>query len=94
MHAELNCKICVELSADYRSSRDQFVNKMLLEVRRTIVVWSVRWRKTTLWYRFKISVLEAQKKAIAAVVGGLLEEMLKNHIGVPQLVNVVGPPYL
>ena len=27
--------------------------------------------------------LEAQMKAIAAVVRGLLEEALKNHVGVP-----------
>ena len=44
-------------------------------------------------YRFKISDFEVQKKAIAAVVGGLLEEALKDHVGAPQLANVVGPPY-
>ena len=65
---------------------------MLLDVRRPIVFWSVRWRKTT--YCFEISVLGAQKKAIAAVVRGLLEEALKDHIGAPQLANVVDPPYL
>ena len=43
-----------------------------------IVFWSVRWRKTTLPLR--ISVLGTQKKAIAAVVGGLLEETLKDDI--------------
>ena len=43
-------------------------------------------------YRFERSVLGAQK-AIAAVVGGLLEEALKDHVGAPQLANVVGPPY-
>ena len=37
---------------------------------------------------------EAQMKAISAVVGGLLEKALKDHVGVPQLENVVGPPYL
>ena len=42
-------------------------------------------------YRFETSVLGAQKKAIAAVVGGLLEEALKDHVGAPQLANAVGP---
>ena len=39
-------------------------------------------------------VLGVQKKAIAAVVGGLLEKELKGHVGAPQLVNVISPPYL
>ena len=42
-------------------------------------------------YRFKISVFGAQKKAIAFVVRGLLEEMLKDHVGVSQLANIVVP---
>ena len=33
-------------------------------------------------------------KAITAVVGGLLVEVLKDHVGAPQLVNVIGPLYL
>ena len=33
-------------------------------------------------------------KAIASMVGGFLEEALKDHVGVPQLENVVGPSYL
>ena len=33
-------------------------------------------------------------KAIAAVVRGLLEKTLKNHIGMPHLENIVGTPYL
>ena len=37
---------------------------------------------------------QTQMKAIAAVVGGLLEEALKNHVGVWQLENMVGPLYL
>ena len=45
-------------------------------------------------YRFKISVLGAQKKAISALVEGLLEEALKDHVGTSQLANVVGPPYM
>ena len=45
-------------------------------------------------YCFEISVLGAQKKAIAAMVGGLLEEALKYHVGAPLLANIVGPPYL
>ena len=47
-------------------------------------------------YRFQISVVGAQKKAIAAVVRDLLEEMLKDHVSVQQLhvANIVGPPYL
>ena len=36
-------------------------------------------------YSFAGSVLRAQVKVIAAVVGGLLEEVLKDHIGEPQL---------
>ena len=40
-------------------------------------------------YRFEISVLRAQKKAIAAVVEGLLEEALKDHVGAPQLAIIV-----
>ena len=32
-------------------------------------------------------------KAIAAVVGGLLEEALKDNVGAPQLENI-GQPYL
>ena len=42
-------------------------------------------------YGFEISVLGAQKKAIAALVS---KEALKDHVGVPQLANVVGPLYL
>ena len=37
---------------------------------------------------------KSQMKAIATVVGdrgGLVEEVLKNHVYVPQLGNVVGP---
>ena len=37
---------------------------------------------------------EVQMKAITAMVGGLLEEALKDHVGVPQLDNVVGQLYL
>ena len=37
---------------------------------------------------------EVQMKAIAGVVRGLLEEALKDHVGAPQLENIVGPPYL
>ena len=40
-------------------------------------------------YRFAESVLRVQKKAITAVVGGLLEETLKAHGGARQLKNVV-----
>ena len=36
----------------------------------------------------------ALQEAFSIVVGGLLEEALKDHIGAPQLENVVGPPYL
>ena len=68
---------------------------MLLDGRRKIVFFSVRWRKTTYSvYRFETCVLRVQKKAIAAVVGGVLEEAIKDNVGVPQLANVVGPPYL
>ena len=34
-------------------------------------------------YRFAGSYLRVQMKAIAAVVGGLLEEVLKDRIGAP-----------
>ena len=40
---------------------------------------------------------EAQMKAIAAEVGGLLEEALKDHVGVLQLEKActhLGPPYV
>ena len=37
--------------------------------------------------------LEAQMKAIVGVVRGLLEEALKDHVGAPQLENIVGLPY-
>ena len=49
-------------------------------------------------YRFAGSVLGAQMKPIAAVVGGFLKEAFKDHVGAPegapQLEKVVGPPYL
>ena len=38
--------------------------------------------------------MEEDKAAIAAVVEGLLEEVLKNHVGAPQLKNVLSPLYL
>ena len=75
-----------------RSSCNQFVKQMLLDVHRTIVFLSVRWKEIT--YRFAVSVLGAQKKVIAAMVRGLLDEALKHHVRVPQLANIVGPPYL
>ena len=37
---------------------------------------------------------EVHMKAITGVVGGLLKEVLKDHIGAPQLENIVGLPYL
>ena len=36
---------------------------------------------------------KVQMKVIAAMVGGLLEEALKDHVGAPQLDNIVGSPY-
>ena len=62
------------------SSSDQFVKTMLLDVCGTIVFWSGEQQP----YHFEISVLGAQKKAITAVVGGLLEEALKDYVGVLQ----------
>ena len=37
--------------------------------------------------------LEVQMKANAAVVGGFLEEALKDRVGAQQLKNIIGPPY-
>ena len=37
---------------------------------------------------------KAQMKAIVSMVRGLLEEVLKDRVGVPQLDNVVGLLYL
>ena len=44
--------------------------------------------------RFAGSVLGVQMKAIAALVGGLLEEAFKDHVGALQIEKVVGPLYL
>ena len=43
---------------------------------------------------FKEVFSKAQMKAITGIVGGLLKEVLKDHIGVLQLENVIGLPYL
>ena len=37
---------------------------------------------------------EAQMKIVAAVVRGVLEEVLKDHVGALQLEKVVGPSYM
>ena len=89
MHAELTCnsKICIQRSAVRRAIN--LSKKMQLDVRRTIVFWSIRWRKATLPLRKKCA--RSPKKA---VIGGLLEEALKDQICASQLAKVVGPPYL
>ena len=43
---------------------------------------------------FQKGFSNVQMKAIAAIVGGLLGEVPKDHIGVSQLENVIRPPYL
>ena len=43
---------------------------------------------------FQEMVLEVQMNAIVFVVGFLLEKALKDHVGAPQLQNIVGPLYL
>ena len=90
MHVELNCKICVERSAVRRAIN--LSRKCCLTFVERLSFGASDGGKQP--YRFEISVLGAQKKAIAAVVGGLLEEALKGHVDVPQLANVVGTPYL
>ena len=65
---------------------------MLLDVRRTIVFGASDGCTPTLPLRHKY--FGAQKKAIAAVIGGLREVALKDYVGVLQLVNVVYPPYV
>ena len=96
MHAECSlseCKIFLGRSVCLYPS-DQSVKGILIDVRRAIVAWSVRWRKS----KPKASqemFSEAQIKAIAAVVGVLvlLEEALKDNLSARQLDIVVGPPY-
>ena len=85
MLAEFNRKIRVERSICQLSECSlTFVERLSFEA-------SDRVKQP---YRFAESVFGAQKKAIAALVGVLLEEALKHHVGVLQLGNVVGPLYL
>ena len=73
MHAEHNCKTCVQRSAIHRGIN--LARKCCLTfVERSSFGVPNGGRQP---YRFKISVLRAQTKVIAAVVGGLLEKALK-----------------
>ena len=90
MHAEVNCKICVERFAVCRAIN--LSRKCCLMFVEQLSFGASDGEKQP--YHFEISALGMQKKAIAAVVRGLLEEELKDHVGAGQLANVVGPPYL
>ena len=67
-----NFKICDDQSSD------QSVKRILVDVRQAIVFWNVIWRKTSLL------LLGGANEGHRAVVGGLLEEALKDHTSVPQ----------
>ena len=53
----------------------------------------MNWREEDKPTAFTGSVLGEQIEAITAMVKGFLEEAIKKNIRVPQLENVVGPPY-
>ena len=85
-----NCKICIERS-DVRHVINLSSKCSLTFVEQLSFGVSDGGKQP---YRFAVSVLGVQKQAITAMVKGLLEEALKDHVGAPQLANIVDPPHL